>query len=86
MIIKCILSLPLESIQGYAEQFSELSSLPEYIIRKGPYANNKEGAFHQIIILYEFERSKLKEAWKNIVNQMDSLCSVPGFTISAHIT
>ncbi len=85
MIIKCILSVSLENVRYYSQQFSELPPLAGYITQKGPYVNNKEGASHQIITLYEFERSKLKEAWKNILKQMDSFCGIPGFTLSAHI-
>jgi hypothetical protein len=85
MIIKCTLSVSQESIKYYAKQFSDLPPLPEYIIKKGPYVNNKEGAPHQIIILYEFDRSKLAEAWENILKQIDSLRGVPGFALSAHM-
>ena len=85
VVIKCTLSFSLESIKYYATQFSELPPLPEYIIKKGPYVNNKEGADQQIIILYKFERSKLREAWTNILQQMDSLHGVPKFALSAHV-
>ena len=85
MIIKCTLSVSLESIKYYAKQFSQLPPLPEHITKKGPYVNNNEGAAHQIIILYEFDRSKLREAWTNILKQIDSLHGVPGLAISAHI-
>ena len=85
MVIKCILSGSLESIKYSAKQCWELPPLPEHITKKGPYVNNSEGAAHQIIILYEFDRSRLKEAWKNVLKQMDSLHGVAGLTISAHI-
>jgi tagatose-1,6-bisphosphate aldolase len=85
MVIKCILSVAMESIKYYAKQFSQLPPLPEHITKKGPYVNNKEGRAHQIIILYEFDRSKLREAWTNILKQIDSLHGVPGLAISAHI-
>ena len=85
MVIKCTLSFSLESIQYYASQFSELPPLPEYIIKNGPYVNNKEGTDQQIIILYKFDRSKLREAWTNILKQMDSLHGIPKFALSAHM-
>jgi len=85
MVIKCILSVDIESIKYYAKHFSQLPPLPEHITKKGPYVNNKEGAAHQIIILYEFDRSKIREAWTNILKQMDSLLGAPGLAISAHI-
>ncbi|MDH4264691.1 MAG: hypothetical protein OEW45_03545 [Deltaproteobacteria bacterium] len=85
MVIKCTLSFSLESIKYYAGQFSDLPPLPEYITKKGPYVNNKEGAAHQMIILYKFDRSKSGEAWTNILKQIDFLRGVPGFALSAHI-
>ena len=86
MVIKCILSADIESIKYYAKHFSQLPPLPEHITKKGPYANNGEGVAHQIIILYEFDRSKLREAWTNILEQIDSLHGAPGLAISAHIS
>ena len=85
MVIECILSGSMESIKYSAKQCSELPTLPEYIARKGLYVNNDEGADHQIIFLYEFDRSRLKEAWKNVLKQMDSLHGVAGLNISIHI-
>jgi hypothetical protein len=38
-----------------------------------------------MIILYKFDRSKLREAWTNILKQIDSLRDIPRFTLSAHI-
>ncbi len=86
MVIKGILSVDIEGIKYYAKNFSQLPPLPEHITKKGPYVNNKEGAARQIIILYEFDRSKLREAWTNILKQMDFLYGVPGLAISAHIS
>jgi len=85
MVIKCILSVTPENIGYCARQLSQLPPLPEHITKKGPYVNNKEGRAHQIIILFEFDRSKLREAWTNILKQIDSLHGAPGLAISAHI-
>ena len=84
MVIKCALSVPAESIKDYARQFSELPPLPEYISKKGPYVNNKEGAAHQIITLYHLNKSKLMEAQEVIFKHLGSLRSLPGIILSAH--
>ena len=86
MVIKCILSGSMESITYSAKQYRELPALPEHIAKKGPYVNNDEGADHQIIISYEFDRSRLKEAWESVLKQMDSLQGVAGLNISFHIS
>jgi len=85
MFIKCTLSVPLESHEDFARQFSELSPLPEYIIRKGPYSNNMEGRAHTIILIYEVDGSRLVQAWGEISRQLDSLRRFPGFSLSAHL-
>lgn len=86
MVIKCALSVSLESIKYYARQFSELPPLPDYINKKGPYVNNKEGAAHQIITIYEFDISKFTEAWECISKELDVFRCIPGFTLSVHVS
>ncbi len=86
MVIKCALSVPEESIRLYARQISVLPPMPEYISRKGPYVNKKERAVPQIIVVYEFDKSKLSEVWSSITNQLNSFHGVSGFAVSAHIS
>jgi hypothetical protein len=86
MVIKCILSGSMESINCSAKKCWEFPALPEYIAKKGPYVNNNGGADHQIIISYEFDGSRLREAWENVFKQMDSLHGVAGLNISIHIS
>ena len=85
MVIKCTLSVPAESIKYYARQFSELPRVPEYINKKGPYVNNKEGSAHQIITLYQFNKSMLTETQEIISDHLGPFRGLPGFTLSAHI-
>jgi len=85
MFIKCTLSVPLESLDDFARQFSELPPLPEYIIKKSPYSNSKEGRAHKIILIYEVDGPRLVQAWGEISRQLDSLGRFPGFSLSAHI-
>ena len=85
MIIRCTFSVPLERIRDYAKEVSELCSLPEYITRRGPYIKEAAEAGTKIIITYDFEKSKIVEAWETISKQMDTFRSIPGFALSAHI-
>jgi hypothetical protein len=62
MVIKCTFLVSLESVGDYAKQFGDSPPLPEYIIKTGPYVNNKGGGVHQIIILYKFDKSNFAEA------------------------
>lgn len=85
MVIKCILSGSMESIIDSAKQYGELPTLPEHISKNGPYVDHDQGADHQIIISYEFDRSRLREAWEKILQQMDTLQIGAGVNISFHI-
>jgi len=84
-MIRCTFSVPLERIKDYAREVSELSSLPEYITKRGPYIKEAAGAGSKIIILYEFEKSKIVEVWETISKQLDTFRGIPGFALSAHI-
>jgi hypothetical protein len=85
MIIKCTFLLSPENGMDGCKQASDVPPLPEYIIKKGPYLNNRKGTFHQLIIVYKFDKSQLGVAWKCICEQLDSFRGLPGFTLSAHI-
>jgi len=85
MLIRCTFSVPLERIRDYAREVSERSSLPAYITKRGPYIKNADGAGSKIIIIYEFEKSKIVEVWETISKQLDTFRGIPGFALSAHI-
>ena len=85
MIIRCTISVPFERIRDYAREVSELSSLPDYIIKRGPYIGDAAGAGSKIIITYDFEKARLVEAWEAISKQFDRFHRIPGFALSAHI-
>jgi len=85
VIIKCAFSTPLEGIREHARKVIGLSPMPAYITKRGPYIKENGGAGDQIIIIYEFDKSKLSEAWEIISKQLDALRGVPGFTLSAHL-
>ena len=84
MVIKCRFSVSRERVGDYAKHFADSPPLPEYISKKGPYINNKRGAVHQIITIYEFDLSKYTEAWDCISKQLDAFPSIPGFTLWSH--
>lgn len=85
MLIRCTFSVPLQRIRVYTREVSEVSSLPEYIIKRGPYIKEAPGTSSEIIIIYEFDKAKIAEVWEYISKQLDILHGIPGFTFSAHI-
>lgn len=85
MVIKCSFLVSLQNLRDNAKNFTDSQPLPEYIVETGPYVNNKKGGIHQIIILYKFDKARFAEAWEDISKKLDSLRTLPGFTVSAHI-
>jgi len=84
-MIRCTFSVPFERIKNYAREVSEISSLPDYIIKRGPYIGDAAGAGSKIIITYDFEKARLVEAWEAISKQLHRFHRIPGFALSAHI-
>jgi hypothetical protein len=84
MVIKFTLSVPLEDISPYVKKISELPALPEFIAKRGPFIINGEGDKNRIITTYDFNESRLAEAWDIIFNQLHIFRDLPGFTFSAH--
>ncbi len=85
MIIRLILSLPLKRIKECAPRVMEITPLPDYISKRGPYVGNGVGAANQIVIMYEFEKRKLPEAWKYIFKNLDAFHGIHGFAFSAYL-
>jgi len=42
------------------------------------------GGDDRIITTYEFDKSRLAEAWEIIFHQLDAFHDIPGFSFSAH--
>ncbi len=84
-MIRCTFSVPFEIIKDYARKVSELSSLPEYITKRGPYIKEAPGGGTKIIIEYDFDRARFVEVWEVISKLFDRFYRVPGFALSAHI-
>jgi len=85
MVINCALSSSQKSITHYARQFIDLPPLPAYITKNGPYVKNEEEGTHQIIISYEFDKSKFVEAMENICKQLGSFRDIPEFALFADL-
>lgn len=74
-------SIPLKNIKEYARKVIELPPLPEYINKRGPYIHEVV----KIMVVYEFDKGKIAEAWEIIWKHLDAFRSIPGFTLSAPI-
>ena len=84
MIIKSTIPVSLDSLWDYAQKIRGLPPLPGYIAKRSACVN-KQGAVHQILILYEFDKSKFPEAMEYICKELSSLRDLCEFSISAHL-
>ena len=85
MIIECSFSIPLKAIGDYNRQAKNLPPLPTYITKRGPYIDETQGMANRITTVYEFDKSRLAEAWKNISTHLDAFRAVRGFSLSAQV-
>lgn len=84
MIIKFSLQVPVEEILFYIKKIVELPPLPGYITKRGPFINKGGGDKNRIITIYNFDESRLIEAWDIIFKHVHIFRDLPGFTFSAH--
>jgi len=86
MVINCSLSTSQKGFKHYARQFIDLPPLPAYITKNGPYVKDEKGGRREIIICYEFDKSKFVEAMENICKQLGPFRDVPEFVIFAELS
>lgn len=84
MVIIAVLSYPTESAKEILKRFLELPPIPAYITTKGPYGINEVGGI-KVIAIYEFDKSKLSEAYEAIAARSTKYYGVPGVTYSHNI-
>ena len=85
MIIQCTIPVSLNSLWDYAKKIGALPPLPGYITKRSACVN-KQGAVHQILFLYEFDKSKFPEAMEYICKELRSLRDLSEFSISVHLS
>ena len=85
MVIIANMSYPTESAGEMPKRFMEQPPLPAYITMKGPYGIFEVGAGIKLIVIYEFDKSKLSEAYEAIAARCTKYLGVPGLTYSTNI-
>ena len=85
MVIVNIISYPTESAKEMGKRLMEQPPLPAYLTVKGPYVSPEVGAGMKAIAIYEFDKSKLSEAYEVIAARNTKYFGVPGFTFSQNI-
>jgi hypothetical protein len=84
MIVKCTISVSLKNLGVYGGKLSELPPLPGYITMRGPFIHLGSGGDDRIDTIYEFDKTRLPEAWEIISNHLDLFRNIPGFNFLAY--
>ncbi len=84
MVLKCAFCSPCGMKRNLIEGLRKMPSLPEGIIQRGVFTADKEGRT-SIIILYEFEESRLMEISRKIFSQRGLFSEISGFELSVQL-
>ncbi|MFC1886775.1 hypothetical protein ACFLZM_06945 [Thermodesulfobacteriota bacterium] len=85
MVIIAFLSYPPESRDEMAKRMPTAPALPDHMKMKGPYgySNGKEGV--RVTAMYEFDESKMAEAYRAVVARLQTYIGVTGYTFELHV-
>ena len=82
MVIIGTMAFPPESEKEMAERFSNAAPVPSFMTLRGPYVNSEVGVGNKIISIYEFDQSRIKEAYEFVLTRYSKYVGIPGFTYS----
>jgi hypothetical protein len=86
MVIKMTFPYSLKKTLDLTKRLLTVPTLPDYIVRKGPYTNNTDDETHRsLVVFFEFDDTKCAEACRSIFRQMEDFYIIPGFTFSTQI-
>lgn len=82
MVIVGMMLYPPESAKEMSERFMMSPPIPSFMTMKGPYMNSDVGVGFKTLILYEFDKVKIREAYEVVLDRYSKFIGVPGFTFS----
>ncbi len=84
-MMKCTVSISFQDVRHFLSKISHLPPLPRYVFQRKAFLNRRQGPAYQIVFIYEFNKSKLREALVDISRQVDALRDVAGFSFTADL-
>jgi len=86
MVIQFTLPYSLKKNLDLTKHLMAFSTLPDYIVPRGPYTNNAVDEEHRSVVwFFEFEDSRFAEACRSIFRHMEDFYAIPGFTFSTQV-
>jgi hypothetical protein len=80
MVTIGMISFPTDSSKEMGKRFMEISPLPTYITKKGPYFSGELATGIKAISIFEYDPSKMAEATQYISNYYAGYIGVPGYS------
>jgi hypothetical protein len=85
MVIMSTVSYLPENFKDAYKRFKDLPPPPSFLTMKGPYMKTEAGSGVKGYVIYEFDPSKMKEAYEFVVTRMGKFVGVPGYTYSVDV-
>jgi len=86
MVIVTNVSFPTESAKEMGERFLQVSPLPEFLSRKGPFfSSNNTGGVNSLSV-YELDNDKLAEGMIAVSEYITGFFGVPGFSYEVKVS
>ena len=85
MVIMSTVSYLPETFKETFKRFKDLSSPPSFVTMKGPYMKTEAGSGLKGYVIYEFDQSKMREAYEFVATRMGKFVGVSGFTYSIDV-
>ena len=86
MVIVSNVSFPTESAKEMGERFLQVSPLPDFLSRKGPFfSSNNTGGVNSLSV-YELDNDKLAEWMTAVSEYITGFFGVPGFSYEVKVS
>ena len=85
MVIVTNVSFPTESAKEMGERFLQVSPLPDFISRKGPFFSSDNTGVNSLSV-YELDNDKLAEGMTAVSEYITGFFGVPGFSYEVKVS
>ena len=85
MVIVTNISFPTESAKEMGERFLQVSPLPDFLSRKGPFFSSDNTGVNSLSV-YELDNDKLAEGITAVSEYITDFFGVPGFSYEVKVS
>jgi len=85
MVIMSTVSYLPENFKDAYKRFKDLPPPPSFVTMKGPYMKTEADSGLKGYVIYEFDKSKMREAYEFVATRMGKFVGVSNFTYSIDV-